>query len=572
MKWKMLFLLSLRLDEKSLEDGDKTKLIKPSHLSPPSMRIQALRPVVMSRNGMVSSGHYLASQVGLRVLMDGGNAADAAVAVSAALCVTRPHMCGLGGDGFATVYSADEDRVFALNGSGAAPMRANIDHYTSKGLRKVPLTGPLSIAVPGLVDTWSEIWNRFGTKPLQHLLHPSIEYASKGIPVYKSLADAIKRTSYDYPESIPPAYFVNGAAPRVGDVLTQPGLAETLRKVAEGGGEAFYRGEIAGKVCSHVRGCGGLLDEEDLASHRSKWYPPLEAGYRGCKVFGQPPVSQGHILMEVLNVLDGFSFGERGFTSPDSIHIPVEAKKLAFQDRFLYLTDPDFQPVPVGRLLLKGHAEELQRRINMSQASSVMADEQYPRGGETTYFAVVDKDGNAVSFIQSIFMFFGSGVIVEGTGIALNNRLSSFSLNRSQPNHLEPGKKPAHTLNTYMVFKDDHPYLVGGTPGLDDQVQTNAQILMNILDFGMNVQEAIEAPRWSSRPGSMPGDEAKPYELWLEDRFPEDTVRLLEKRGHRVVVVNGWSFGGAEIIAIDQETGVLMGGADPRRDGYALGW
>ncbi|MBI2184388.1 MAG: gamma-glutamyltransferase [Thaumarchaeota archaeon] len=525
----------------------------------------------MARNGMVSSGHWLASQAGLRVLMEGGNAVDAAIAVSSVLCATRPHTCGLGGDGFALIYSADEDRIHALNASGPAPMKASIDYYESKGLKKVPLTGILSITVPGLVSAWSEALSKFGTKSLSSLLRPAIEYASNGFPVYRSLASSIRKTSYSLPDSIPKVFFVNGAPPREGEVLTQLGLASTLEKIAKGGEEVFYRGEVASQISRYMKEHGGLIEEEDLAAYRAKWYPPLEGHYRGYTVYGQPPVSQGHILVELMQIMEGYDLGEMGFGSPDAVHAAVEAKKLCFQDRAMHLADPNFHQVPLEHLLSKEHTEDLRSRINMSKALPIMSDASQ-HGNDTTYFCVVDGHGNAVSFIQSIFFAFGSGVMVEGTGVLCTNRLSAFSLDRKKVNHLEPGKKPAHTLNTYMVFKDQRPSLVGGTPGLDDQVQTNAQVLMNILDFGMNVQEAIEAPRWSSRPGSMPGDEAKPYELWLEDRYPGDTVLELQKRGHKLKTVSGWAFGGEEVIGVDQEQGVLMGGADPRRDGYAVGW
>ena len=534
------------------------------------MKISAHRPTILGRHGVVASGHWLASQVGLKVLMEGGNAIDAAVATSAVLCVTRPHMCGLGGDGFLLFYSADEGRVHSLNGSGPAPIRANIDLFTSKGLKAIPHTGVLSLAVPGLVDVWSEMLGKFGTRTLRDLLRPAIQFAREGIPVYGNLANTIRRAAYAFPKSIPNAFFAHGSPPGLGDILNQSGLASSLEKIAAEGREGFYQRALASTICDRIGQEGGLLDLEDLATYRSRWYPPLDVNYRGFRVFGQPPVSQGHIFLEMLGVLEGFNAREMGFTSPDLIHVSVEAKKLAFEDRIRYLADPDFIPVPTDLLLSKEHAEEMRRHIRPEQAFAARSGLS-SESGETTYLSIVDEEGNAASLIQSLLGPFGSGVIVEGTGIVLNNRLSSFTLDRRVPNHLEPGKRPAHTLNSYVVLRDGELFLVGGTPGVDDQVQSNAQVVVNVLDFGLGVQEAIEAPRWSSRAGTAAGDE-KSYELWLEDRFPSYTFRELERRGHKVRRAAGWSFGGAEAIMIDRPKGVLMGGADPRRDGYAVGW
>ena len=529
----------------------------------------------MSKNGLVAAGHHLASLAGIDILMKGGNAFDSAIATSAVLSVVRPHMTGLGGDAFALLFSAQSGGVEALNASGPAPKAASRQFFLDKGLTRIPLHGICSVSVPGIVGCWGEISEKYGTIGLQELLKPAIQYASRGFPVYPSLSLAIKEAGDKLANdrSAEEIFLRNGRAPLPGEILLQGDLARTLDMISSRGTKSFYQGDIAKLIAEHFQKQNGLLTEDDLAGYRSVWKPPIRTSYRGYTVLGQPPVSQGLILLQELNLVEGFDLAKLGHNTADSIHVMVEAKKLAFADRIGYLGDPDFVKVPLETLLSKEYAAKRSALIDVDRAMATTAKAGIDSmDGDTTYFAIVDRDGNAVSLIQSVFHSFGSGVVVDGTGVVLNNRLSGFSLKSDHPNRLDPERKTVHTLNSYMIMRDDSLFLVGGTPGADDQVQTNLQVIANILDYGMNVQEAIEAPRWSSRPGTMPGEENLPYELHVEDRISPQVRDGLVKKGHDVKVSGGWSFAGAQAIIIDQSNKVLMGGADPRRDGYAIGW
>jgi gamma-glutamyltranspeptidase/glutathione hydrolase len=533
------------------------------------------RPIIMSKNGLVAAGHHLASLAGIDILMRGGNAFDSAIATSAVLSVVRPHMTGLGGDAFALLFNAQSGSAEALNASGPAPKDASRQFFLDKGLTRIPLHGIHSVSVPGIVGCWGEISEKYGTISLQELLKSAIQYARQGFPVYPSLSSAIKEAAGKLANdpSAKEIFLRNGRAPLPGEILLQGDLARTLDMIATKGTQSFYHGDIAKLIAEHSQKQSGLLTEDDLADYQSVSKPPIRTSYRGYTVLEQPPVSQGLILLEELNLVEGFDLAELGHNTADSIHVMVEAKKLAFADRLGYLGDPDFVKVPMETLLSKEYAAKRRALIDLDRARATTAKAGIDRmEGDTTYFAIVDRDGNAASFIQSVFSSFGSGVVVEGTGVVLNNRMSAFSLKSDHPNRLDPKKKTTHTLNTYMIMRDDSLFMVGGTPGVDDQVQTNLQVIANILDYQMNVQEAIEAPRWSSRPGTMPGEENQPYELLIEDRILPRVRDDLVKKGHNVKVRDGWSFAGAQAIVLDQSNKVLMGGADPRRDGYAIGW
>jgi len=531
------------------------------------------RPMVMCKNGLVASGHHLASLSGVKILIEGGNAIDAAIATSAVLCVVRPHMTGIGGDAFMLIYSAENDELKALNASGPAPLTATREYFLNQGMKTIPSTGMLSVSVPGIVDSWVKAYERYGTMSLAKVLQPAIEYAESGFPVYPRLSASITSNISKlllYPSSAK-IFLRDGRALEPGENLLQKDLAKTLKKIAQG--SDFYRGEIASAIAKFSQENHGLLSEEDLERYQSRWYAPISTTYRDYKVFEQPPVSQGHILLQELSIVEGFDLAKLGHNTAEAIHVMVEAKKLAFADRINYLSDPDFVTIPLKKLLSKEHAAKQRARINMTQAMS----KPVPHGnlkfeGDTTYFAVVDRERNAVSFIQSLFQTFGSGVVVENTGILLNDRMTGFSLEPDHVNRLEPGKKTAHTLNNYLVFKEDRPFMLGGTPGADDQVQINLQVIANVIDYRMFIQQAIEAPRWSSHPGTAPTEEAYPYTLWVEDRITPEVRTALEEKGHRIKVVDGWSIGGAQGIVIDQTRQILMGGADPRRDGYVIGW
>ncbi len=533
------------------------------------------RPMVMGMRGMVSSGHPLASQVALRTLAEGGNVVDAAIAASATLAVVRPHMTGIGGDLFCLIYLAREGRVVAINSSGPAPAAATIDFFRSRGIQQIPMNGPLAVETPGCVAGWEMALDRFGTMPLARLLQPAIDYAEGGFPVSPHLAQAIAEGAQQFAKSPHwmAAFLPEGRAPRPGEVLRLPNLARTLRVLQRGGAEAFYRGEIAEALSSFMREQGGLLGMEDLAGCRAEMLEPLQINYRGYTVYEQPPVSQGHLLLQELAIAEGFDLATLGPQSIEAVHLMVEAKKLAFADRLRYLGDPDFMKVPMSQLLSREYASQRRKEIDLNRAIVAAAPGIVAAtGSDTTHHCLIDAEGNAVTMIQSLFKSFGSGVVAGDTGITLNNRLAAFFLDPSHPNALAPGKRTAHTLNTYMVFRDERPFLVGGTPGADDQVQVNFQVICNLIDHGMSLQEAIEAPRWSSVPGTLPGEMTDPYELRLENRFPDSVVEGLRQRGHSVKLASAWGFGSESAVMLDPETGVLYGGSDPRRDGYAAGW
>ncbi|MHB1159162.1 MAG: gamma-glutamyltransferase [Chloroflexota bacterium] len=533
------------------------------------------RPMVMGTRGMVSSGHPLASQAALRVLMEGGNVVDAAVAASATLAVVRPHMTGIGGDLFCLIYLARDGRVVAINSSGAAPAAATLDFFHSRGLQQIPMKGPLAVETPGCVAGWDLALRQFGTMPLARLLQPAVDYAEGGLPVSPHLAQAIAEGAQQFApfSHWMEAFLSEGRPPRRGELLKLPKLARTLRTLQEGGAEAFYRGEIGDALAAFMQQEGGLLSREDLARCEAELLDPIQTDYRGYTVYEQPPVSQGHLLLQELNIAEGFDLAALGHESAEAVHLMVEAKKLAFADRLRYLGDPSFLKIPMHQLLSREYASQRRKKVDPKRAIVAAAPGILAAAGtDTTYHCVIDSEGNAVSMIQSLFKSFGSGVVAGDTGITLNNRLAAFFLDPTHPNALAPGKRTAHTLNSYMLFREGRPFLVGGTPGADDQVQVNFQVICNLIDHGMSLQEAIEAPRWSSTPGTLPGERADPYELRVENRFPSAVVEGLKQRGHNVNQAPPWSFGSVKAVLMDPESGVLYGGSDPRRDGYAVGW
>lgn len=524
------------------------------------------RPVVMGRHGMVSSGHHLASLSGIKVLQEGGNAVDAALATAFTLAVARPHSCGPGGDLFALVFMRNSGKVEALNASGAAPKKATIELFRDRGLVKIPTDGPLSIAVPGAVDGWVELHQKYGSFELSRLAADAIRYAREGFPLYPALAKEIDEIASSYPW-IDRCYRkpLQGGSP--GTPLVQPELARTLELLATKGREVFYQGELGARVCSALQTAGGLLSEEDLQGKHAEWLEPLSTTYRGFTVFEQPPVSQGFVVLEMLNLIEGYPLSQ--IDPVEAIHVMVEAKKLAFADRINHLEDPRFGDPQVARLISKEHARNRRGLI-----SAIAKEQQHitaSLGSDTTYLCAIDGEGNAVSLIQSIFASFGSRVIAGDTGLIMNNRLCSFVLDAGKANALRPGKRPAHTLNSYMIFRDRGFFAVGGSPGADDQPQTNLQVLHHLLDRNLDPQAVIEAPRWSHKPGTPPRSEG-PEELSLEEGFTTDLIDGLRKKGHKVKVVNRWSIGGAALIVRQPVTNTLMAGADPRREGYALGW
>lgn len=500
---------------------------------------------------------------------------DAAIATSAVLAVIRPHMTGIGGDLFCLIYLAKEGRVVALNSSGPAPKAATIEFFRGRDMRHIPSDGPLAVETPGCVAGWELALNRFGSMPLSHVLNQAVEFAEKGAPVSCYLAKALAEGAQQFAQfpQWMATFLPEGRPYRQGEVLKQPNLAATLRAIQEGGADAFYRGPIADAIAASMEQEGGLLSKEDLAACRAELLEPLQIGYRGYTVYEQPPVSQGHILLQELALAEGFDLAGLGPQSAEAIHLMVECKKLAFADRLRYLGDPAQVKVPLAQLLSQEYASLRRKKVDPSRAIVAAAPGAVASaGGDTTHHCVIDSEGNAVSMIQSLYRSFGSGFVAGDTGILFNNRLSAFFLDPDHPNALAPGKRTAHTLNTYMLFRDGLPFLVGGTPGADDQVQVNFQIICNLIDFRMSLQEAIEAPRWSSTPGTIPSEITSPYELRLESGFPTQVVEALREKGHTVKIDPSLTFGSVKTVLRDPETGVLCGGSDPRRDAYTVGW
>jgi len=519
----------------------------------------------MGQKGMVSSGHYLASLAGMSALQDGGNAVDAALAASLALSVVTPETSGPGGDIFVLVYMKQTGEVEALNASGPAPKRATIEFFREHGHAKVPTEGPLSIAVPGAVDGWTELHKRYGTLDLSRIAVDAIAYARGGFPISNYLSKKIEEFGAAFP-LVDRNYrkVLDAVAP--GRILVQKGLALTLEEIAKKGREAFYSGELAERMCGALKREGAIIAEEDLQGRFAEWLEPLRSSYRDFMVYEQPPVSQGFMVLEMLNLIEGYAL-ER-MDAAEAIHVMVEAKKLAFEDRLTHLDDPRFGDPQISGLISKEHAEK--RRREISARARPTARPASP-GGDTTYLCAADRDGNAISLIQSVFAAFGSRVIAGDTGVAMNNRLCSFGLDETKPNALKPGKRPAHTLNSYMAFHGGDFFATGGTPGNDDQPQSNVQILHKLLDERSDPQSAVEAPRWSHMPGTPPRDKL-PEELRMEEGFPSGVIKGLEERGHKVKIVDRWSFGASQVITRDPVTGVWLGAADPRREGYAIGW
>ena len=535
-----------------------------------------LRSPAMSQKGMVCSNSPLAASAGIKVFLDGGNAFDAAIAVAATEGVTITPSCGMGGDVFALLYEASTQRLVGLNGSGGAPSDATPEFYRSKGYQKMPLTGVLAASVPGEVDAWETIHKAFCTMPFAQLLEPAIGYAQGGVPVQPGVGRAMTAMAEQLSRfpSTRKVLTKDGSPYGPGEVLVLTDLADSLKKVAQGGAEEFYRGELARRMVSSLQSAGGLFTEEDFAAHRTEVYePPISTTYRGHPVYQTSPPSQGFLMLEMLNILEGYDLGSMGQNSPEAVHLMVEAKKLAFNDRNRYAGDPEYVQWPLDWYLSKGHAERRRRLIDPARVAadaSLMVPVE--TDGDTSYFCVADGQGNCVSYIHSLSTRFGSQFIAEGTGVLFNNRAGrGFSLEEGHPNIIAPGKRTMHTLNCYMVFENESPLYLGGTPGGDYQVQANTQVVANLIDFEMGPQGAVNAPRWWSFPGTDPDTLDRALEVRLEEGIAEETIRGLESKGHKLVprMATGAAFGRVQLIMCDRNNGVLVGASDPRADGHA---
>jgi gamma-glutamyltranspeptidase/glutathione hydrolase len=535
------------------------------------------RSVVMARQGMVATSHPLAAQVGLDVLKNGGNAIDAAIATNAAISLMEPMSCGIGGDLYAIVWDAKKRKLYGLNASGRSPYKATREYFAAKKLTEIPETGPLSWSVPGCVDGWEALRKRFGTRTLAQLLEPTIRYAEDGFPVSPVIAGYWQGSAKKMRRHADAArtYLMNDRAPRAGDVFKNPHLARTYRQIAEKGRDAFYQGDIARAIVSFSDKNGGLFSMKDFADHTSTWVDPVSTNYRGHEVWEIPPPGQGIAVLQMLNLLEGYDLKKMGPDSADWWHLFLEAKKLTYADRARFYADPAFGKLPVAELISKRYAAERRKRIDLAKAMTrVPAGDPKLERGDTVYLCVVDKDRNCVSLIQSNYMGFGSGLVPGDLGFALQNRGCLFALDSTHANRLEPHKRPFHTIIPALVTKEGKPWFVFGVMGGDMQPQGQVEVLVNLIDFGMNVQEAGEAPRLehlgSATPTGRPGNRSGGIvnaERGISTKVLEDLTR----RGHRFrfVITNGGGFQG---ILIDPKTNVLHGGSEARKDGCAAGY
>lgn len=534
------------------------------------------RPV-QAASGMVATGHPLATAAGLAALQRGGNAMDAAIAASAVCNVVLPQMCGLGGDTFFLYHEAERGRVWGLNSSGPAPAAATRDDFAARFGNLMPFTGPLSIGVPGAVDAYAVAAERFATRPLHDLFAQAIDYADHGFPLSPGVAGAIAASAAElarYPASAA-TFLPGGQPPAAGTRFANPALARSLWIVGQQGRAAFQEGELGAQIVAALRDLGGLFTADDWASHRADLYDnPLATTYRGKTVYQTTLPSQGHILLEALNIVEGDDLAALGHNSAAAIHLLVEAKKLAFADRLAYAGDPRFVATPIAELLTKGYAARRRATIDPDRAIDAPRPGALPeRVGDTTYLCTVDRWGNACSWITSLSASLGSCVVAGDTGILLNNRVGrGFTLEAGHPNALAGGKRTMHTLNCFLVTDAGRPWLVSGTPGGDGQPQWAMQMLTAMIDHGLGPQGAIEAPRWTSFPGTDPINAHHPFELRLEARFPAQVAADLAACGHRIKRVGPWSGGGAaQLIAIASD-GTLTGASDPRAEGQVLGY
>ncbi len=533
------------------------------------MFFNSRRSTVHATHGMVATSQPLAAVAGLRVLMAGGNAVDAAVTAAATLNVVEPMSTGVGGDVFALIWRAADQAVVALNGSGRAPRAASIDDLRARGHRRMPAFGPLSISVPGTVHGWEMLLDAEGTISLADALQPAIDYAEQGFPVSDIIGFQWQQQE-DKLAALPSGQelLVNGRAPREGELMRLPTLAKTLRAVAEGGSAAFYNGPIARAMADFVQEQGGWLSENDLAAHHSDWDEPIKTDYRGVTCWECPPNGQGIIALEALNIVEGFDIAGMGPQSADRYHHLIEATRLGFADAFEYLADPRCAEVPVALWTSQEYADGRRGLIDPARAMDTVPYGKMTPGSDTVYISVVDGAGNACSLINSVFANFGSGLVVPGAGIVLHNRASLFSVNPEHPNALAGGKRPFHTIIPALATRNGELWLSYGVMGGFMQPQGHLQVITNMVDFGMDAQAALDALRFQ-----VAGDA-----VWLEGDVDNDVVAGLHRRGHRVNVMHGpqrggaGGMGGGQVISRDPESGVLSGGSEPRKDGAAVGW
>ncbi|MBB6367659.1 gamma-glutamyltranspeptidase/glutathione hydrolase [Xanthomonas sacchari] len=539
----------------------------------------ATRSEVIAPHAMAATSQPLATQIALETMRDGGSAVDAAIAANAALGLMEPTGNGVGGDLFAIVWDPKTQKLYGYNGSGRSPKALTLAEFQRRGLKEIPATGPLPVSVPGAVDGWFALHERFGRRTMAQNLAPAIRYARDGHPVAETIAyywdRSVPRLS-QYP-GFKEQFTIDGRAPRKGELWKNPNLANTLQQIADGGRDAFYKGPIARTIDAYFKANGGFLRYEDLASHHGEWVEPVSTNYRGYDVWELPPNSQGIAALQMLNILEGYDFSKIPFGSAEHVHLFTEAKKLAFADRARFYADPAFQPAPLARLISKDYAAQRRALISMDRALKEVqpGTPKQLEEGDTIYLTVADADGMMVSLIQSNYRGMGSGMAPPGLGFILQDRGEMFVLQKDHPNGYAPGKRPFQTIIPAFVTKDGKPWLSFGVMGGAMQPQGHVQILMNLIDFHMNLQEAGDAPRIQHDGSTEPTGQATAMrdggELNLETGFAYDTIRDLMRKGHRVIFADG-PYGGYQAIARDPDSGVYYGASESRKDGQAAGY
>jgi gamma-glutamyltranspeptidase/glutathione hydrolase len=543
----------------------------------PYGKLWATRSQVIAQHGMAATSHPLSTQVALDVLKAGGNAIDAAIAANAMEGVVEPHVNGIGGDLYAIVWDAKTKKLYGINGSGRSPKSLTLAEFKKRGLTHIPSTGPLPISVPGCVDAWFELNKKFGTMPMSQVLEKAVSYARNGFPVHGELASALARVPANYGKfpNVAQHYYPSGKVPAEGDVFKNPNLANTLERIGKEGRDVFYKGDMARTMDAFMKKNGGFLSYEDLATHTSTWIDPVSVNYRGYDVWELPPNGQGIAALQMLNILEGYDFSKIKLGSAEHVHLFTEAKKLVFEDRAKYYADMDFAKIPVKSLISEEYAAERRKLINPARASRHFdAGNPALKDGDTIYMTVADKDGNMVSLIQSNYRGFGSGMMPDGLGFMFQDRGELYSLKEGENNTYAPGKRPFHTIIPAFMTKDGEPIMSFGVMGGGYQPMGHVQIVMNVVDFGMNVQEAGDFPRINHEGSSEPTGElmeATGGMITLESGYSYEVIRELLQKGHQVGYSAG-VYGGYQCIRWDPVRKVYFGATESRKDGQAAGY
>lgn len=538
-------------------------------------KFSATRSEVIAQNGMAATSQPLATQIALDILKQGGNAIDAAIAANAALGLVEPTGSGIGGDLYAIVWDAKTQTLHGLNASGRSPKSLTLQYFKDKGMTSIPAYGPLPVSVPGAVDGWFELHEKFGSLEMDKILQPTIDYANNGFPVTELIAYYLQRSVAKLSQhpGFKETYMPTGKVPIKGDVFKNPDLAKTLSKIAKGGRDAFYKGDVARTIAKYMKDNGGFLSYDDLASHTSDWVKPVSTNYRGYDVWELPPNGQGIAALQILNIMELYDVANMGFGSEEYIHTFVEAKKLAFEDRAKFYSDMDFNKIPVEGLISKSYAKQRNQLINDKAGKSYPSGNPALNHGDTIYLTTADKYGNMVSLIQSNYRGMGSGMTPTGLGFILQDRGELFSLTEGDMNVYEPNKRPFHTIIPAFVTKDGKPWLSFGVMGGATQPQMHAQIIMNIVDFGMNLQEAGDVPRILHTGSSQPTGEkmTEGGAISMETGISPEVRRELAKRGHKFQETIG-AYGGYQAILWDDVRKVYFGASESRKDGQASGY